>query len=53
MGSAGTALAKEKGKFGATPISAPRTDAERKAVETYIQLRAARNLREGSELAHR
>ena len=40
MGATGTALAKEKVKFGATPNSAPRTDAERR-VETYVQLQAA------------
>lgn len=34
-------MAKEKSKFGAAPNSAPRTEAERKAVETYDQLQTA------------
>lgn len=39
MGATGTAQA--RGKFGVTPNSAPRTDAEIRAVETYVRLKAA------------
>jgi hypothetical protein len=41
MGATGTALAKDKGKFGVAPNSAPRTDVERRALEAYCQLQAA------------
>ena len=36
-----TGTAQARGKFGVTPNSAPRTDAEIRAVETYVRLKAA------------